>query len=76
MSLTLSLDEIPSDRDEALAIAGGKATNLAVMRSLDLPVPPAVVITTEACRAFLAEGWPEGLDDELRSRMAELEAAV
>jgi pyruvate,orthophosphate dikinase len=76
VTLTLSLDEIPSDRDEALAIAGGKATNLAVMRSLDLPVPPAVVITTEACRAFLAEGWPDGLDDELRSRMAELEAAV
>ena len=31
MTLTLSLDEIPAARDEALAIAGGKATNLAVM---------------------------------------------
>ena len=45
-------------------------------RELELPVPPAFVITTEACRAFLADGWPGGLDDELRARMAELEAAV
>jgi pyruvate,orthophosphate dikinase len=76
MTGTLGLDEIPAARDEALAIAGGKATNLAVMRSLGLPVPPAFVITTEACRMSRSTGWPPGLDEELRSRMAALETQV
>ena len=56
---------------EAKALVGGKAANLGVMaRELGLPVPPGFVITTAACRTFLAEGWPDGLDDELRERMA------
>ena len=46
------------------------------MIGLGLPVPPGFVVTTETCRAFLAGGWPDGLDDELRTRMAEVEAAV
>ncbi len=63
--------------DEVKAIVGGKAANLGVMaRDLGLSVPPAFVVTTEACRAYLTGGWPEGLDDELRERMAKLEAAV
>ena len=45
-------------------------------RELGLPVPPGFVITTETCRTFLASGWPAGLDDELRARMAEVEAKV
>jgi pyruvate,orthophosphate dikinase len=58
-------------------LVGGKAANLGVMiRELDLPVPPGFVISTEACRAFLAGGWPDGLDDEIRGAMATLEAAV
>ncbi len=64
--------------DEVLALIGGKAANLGVMLGPDLrlPVPPGLVITTEACRTFLADGWPDGLDDELRGRMAEVESAV
>jgi pyruvate,orthophosphate dikinase len=74
---TLALDELPEDPDAARAIAGGKAANLAVMtRDLDLPVPPAFVITTETCRAYLEGGWPAGLDDAVRVRVAALEAAV
>jgi pyruvate,orthophosphate dikinase len=62
---------------ETKAIVGGKAANLGVMtRELGLPVPPGFVITTATCRVFLADGWPDGLDDEIRSRMADLEAAV
>jgi pyruvate,orthophosphate dikinase len=58
-------------------LVGGKAANLGVMiRKLDLPVPPGFVISTEACRAFLAGGWPEGLDDEIREAIAALEMAV
>ena len=58
-------------------LVGGKAANLGVMvRELDLPVPPGFVISTEACRAFLAGGWPDALDDEIREAMATLEVAV
>ena len=46
------------------------------MIGLGLPVPPGFVVTTETCRTFLAGGWPDGLDEELRTRMAEVEAAV
>ena len=59
------------------ALVGGKAANLAVMAGeLGLPVPPGFVISTEACRAYLAGGWPDGLDDEIREGMAAIEAAV
>ena len=65
-----------SDAD-ARALLGGKAANLGVMsRDLGLPVPPAFVITTETCRRFLADGWPDGLDDELRERMRGLEVLL
>ncbi len=63
--------------DEAKALVGGKAANLGVMaRDLVLPVPPGFAITTQTCRAFLADGWPEGLDDEIRASMAEVERKV
>ena len=77
MRRTYPLDhafELP--RDDVLALVGGKAANLREMIGLGLPVPPGFVVTTETCRAFLAGGWPDGLDDELRARMAEVEAAV
>ncbi len=62
---------------DAKALVGGKAANLGVMsRELGLPVPPGFVITTATCRTFLASGWPAGLDEELRVRMAGVEAAV
>jgi pyruvate,orthophosphate dikinase len=62
---------------EVTALVGGKAANLGVMaRELGLPVPPGLVITTGACRTYLAEGWPAGLDEELRDGLAEVEAAV
>jgi pyruvate,orthophosphate dikinase len=66
--------ELP--RDDVLALVGGKAANLREMIGLRLPVPPGFVVTTETCRTFLAGGWPDGLDKELRARMAEVEAAV
>ena len=72
------LDEPHGDTlDEAKALVGGKAANLGVMaRDLGLPVPPGFAITTQACRAFLADGWPAGLDEEMRAAMASVEAAV
>ncbi len=56
---------------------GGKGANLAEMTSvLGLPVPPGFTVTTDACRRYLAEGWPPGLDDELDRHLARLEAAM
>src|SRR5688572_9351230 len=67
----------PGTLDDAKALVGGKAANLGVMaRDLSLPVPPGFAITTATCRDFLASGWPDGLDDEVRARMADIEAAV
>ena len=63
--------------DEVTALVGGKAANLGVMaRELGLPVPPGLAITTAVCRSYLASGWPDGLDDELRAGMADVEAAL
>ena len=36
-------------------LLGGKGANLAEMTNLGLPVPPGFMITTEACRYYLAE---------------------
>jgi pyruvate,orthophosphate dikinase len=58
-------------------LLGGKAANIATMAvDLGLPVPPAFTITTEACKAYLAGGWPDGLDDEIRAQMTRLEGVV
>ncbi len=55
-------------------LLGGKGANLAEMTSvLGLPVPPGFTITTEACRAALAGGWPEGLAAQVADHVARLE---
>lgn len=65
------------DIEEVTALLGGKAANLTVMaRDLGLPVPPAFTVTTAACRRYLADGWPAGLDGELREHMARMETIV
>jgi pyruvate,orthophosphate dikinase len=62
---------------ELALVIGGKAANIATMATeLGLPVPPAFTITTAACNEFLANGWPAGLDDEIREHMARMEALV
>jgi pyruvate,orthophosphate dikinase len=56
---------------------GGKGANIAVMASqLGLPVPPGFTISTEACRVYLAGGWPAGLDEEIRRHIARIEEEV
>jgi pyruvate, orthophosphate dikinase len=58
-------------------LVGGKAANLNVMATqLSLPVPPGFVVTTATCNAYLAGGWPAGLDQELRDHIARTEAVV
>ncbi len=58
-------------------LLGGKGANLAEMTSvLGLPVPPGFTITTDACRAYLAEGWPDGLDAEVAKAVRRVERAM
>jgi pyruvate, orthophosphate dikinase len=56
-------------------LIGGKAWSVAHMQSLGLSVPPAFVITTRACMAYLRDGvFPDGLEAELDTSMAWLES--
>ena len=52
-------------------LLGGKGANLAEMTNLGLPVPPGFIITTDACRYYLAEGRvPDGLAAEVDEHLA------
>ena len=63
--------------DELKRVIGGKAANLNVMATkLRLPVPPGFTISTSACMDYLAGGWPDGIEDELREHMARVERAI
>ncbi|HEV7213210.1 MAG TPA: pyruvate, phosphate dikinase [Blastococcus sp.] len=67
------------DRDLAgvVDLVGGKAAHLGVMATeLGLPVPPGFVISTAACRAYLAGGWPDGLDEQIRAALRGIEEQV
>lgn len=55
-------------------LIGGKAWSIARMVDLGLPVPPAFVITTRACAAYQAGGFPPGLEDEIAAGIAWLES--
>ncbi|HMC41170.1 MAG TPA: pyruvate, phosphate dikinase [Acidimicrobiales bacterium] len=58
-------------------LLGGKGANLAEMTSvLGLPVPPGFTITTDACRAYMVAGWPEGLDGEVARQVHRLEKSM
>ena len=54
-------------------LLGGKGFGLVAMRRAGLPVPPAFVVTTEACRRYLRTGEVPGLWEEVRAKMAALE---
>jgi pyruvate,orthophosphate dikinase len=64
-------------RRDVERLIGGKAASLGVMaRELGLPVPPGFVVSTQACREFLAGRWPDDLDTELREGMAGIERTI
>jgi pyruvate,orthophosphate dikinase len=56
-------------------LLGGKGIGLAEMTALGIPVPAGFTITTDACRAYMANGKqvPDGLDDEVAEHLARLE---
>jgi len=56
-------------------LIGGKAWSIARMSTLGLPVPPAFVVTTRACVAYLQTGaFPGGLVEEIAAGIAWLES--
>jgi pyruvate,orthophosphate dikinase len=71
-------------------LLGGKGANLAEMSSLGLPVPPGFTIPTDVCMAYLGSlpertgfsaekvkgDLPDGLMDEVRVALAEVESAL
>src|SRR3954449_8052584 len=55
-------------------LLGGKGIGLAEMTRMGVPVPAGFTITTDACRAYMAEGdLPAGLEDEVDTHMRRLE---
>ncbi|MDI9447449.1 MAG: pyruvate, phosphate dikinase [Bacillota bacterium] len=56
-------------------LLGGKGANLAEMTKIGLPVPPGLIVTTEACKDFTAQGqqFPAGLKEQIRNGVALLE---
>jgi len=60
-------------------LLGGKGANLCEMTQIGLNVPPGFVISTEACLAYLDSGseeLPEGLMEDVRKHLAEVEMAT
>jgi pyruvate,orthophosphate dikinase len=56
-------------------LLGGKGIGLAEMTVLGIPVPAGFTITTDACRAYMADGGklPNGLDAEIAGHVEALE---
>jgi pyruvate,orthophosphate dikinase len=56
-------------------LLGGKGIGLAEMTRLGVPVPAGFTITTDACRAYTANGKqvPDGLDEQVAEQLARLE---
>ena len=65
-----------TEGDRSMAdLLGGKGANLAEMTRLGLPVPPGFTITTQACRAYMAEGRePPGMGPQVGTALAATES--
>ncbi len=71
--VTFVYDFADGDKDQK-DLLGGKGANLAEMTNLGLPVPPGFVISTDACRAYLADDRiPDGLAEEVTAHLSALE---
>ncbi|MBP7330838.1 MAG: pyruvate, phosphate dikinase [Firmicutes bacterium] len=59
-------------------LLGGKGANLAEMTNIGLPVPPGIIITTEACKEFSAMGqkFPAGLEEQVKEKILILEGRL
>ena len=63
-------EQAPGGRE----LLGGKGIGLAEMTLMGVPVPAGFTITTDACRAYMAEGdLPDGLEAEVDEHVRRLE---
>ncbi|MCU1661716.1 MAG: Pyruvate, phosphate dikinase, partial [Pseudonocardia sp.] len=68
---TLTFEAADPDAVDQL---GGKGAGLARMTQSGLRVPPGYIISTDACRRYLADGAvPAGLTDEVLAQLGDLE---
>jgi pyruvate,orthophosphate dikinase len=63
---------------ENKSLFGGKGAGLSEMTRAGLPVPPGLIVTTEACNAFYANNkqFPEGMWEQVVEALAEIEKKV
>src|SRR5437588_8856312 len=61
--------------DGGKELLGGKGIGLAEMTGLGVPVPAGFTVTTDACRAYMANGkaLPDGLEREVEEHLEALE---
>src|SRR5262244_3362874 len=60
------------------ALLGGKGAGLCEMTRAGLPVPPGLIVTTEACNAFYDndKNFPEGMWEQVMEGLTAIEAKV
>ena len=63
---------------ENKSLFGGKGAGLCEMTRAGLPVPPGLIVTTEACNAFYANNkqFPEGMWEQVKEALGEIEKKV
>ncbi|MDP6505154.1 MAG: PEP/pyruvate-binding domain-containing protein, partial [Planctomycetota bacterium] len=68
-------DPLPGDIEDPKEVLGGKAASLQGLREASLPVPPAFVISVDACEFFYRheESWPPDLDAQVKVQLERLE---
>ncbi len=65
-------------RGDDKKLLGGKGAGLTEMTRAGLPVPPGLVVTTEACNAYYANNkqFPEGMWEQVTEALKKVEAKV
>src|SRR6266540_4107411 len=60
------------------SLLGGKGAGLCEMTRAGLPVPPGLVVTTEACNAFFEndKNFPEGMWEQVKEGLQKIEEKV
>jgi pyruvate,orthophosphate dikinase len=60
------------------SLLGGKGAGLCEMTRAGLPVPPGLIVTTEACNAFFDndKAFPEGMWDQVKEGLKKIEEKV
>ncbi|MDQ2935962.1 MAG: pyruvate, phosphate dikinase [Acidobacteriota bacterium] len=63
---------------ENKTLFGGKGAGLCEMTRAGLPVPPGLIVTTEACNAFFDndKSFPEGMWDQVKEGLQKIEQKV